>query len=294
VEAAKDAGGDGFVNVGHIDAAGIDLGRVEIDGDLGRIDAGDSAQGSRAISTSKSNRWVPSIFPPRQQAARSSQTPEATSALSLYTVTSVERSSWISGDLGKCDIEGSVIGSAAALSGSIAAGGVVKDLNIYRDIARRRWREFRKDQRQQGHRCDHRRWRLSAETARIAGNSRHAINSRRLPSTAMWWAVAVWKVVAWPRQARQRTITIKGDIRGGSGKQSGEVGSSGNISQLTLNGSLLGGSGEQSGSIGTEKGISEVHITGNVVGSTGRGSGPDRKQSDHSRTRRRRFAHRRR
>lgn len=33
-------GGDGFVNVGYVNAAGVDLGAVSISGDLGRIDAG--------------------------------------------------------------------------------------------------------------------------------------------------------------------------------------------------------------------------------------------------------------
>ena len=33
--------GDGAVDVGHIDATGVDLGTVRISGDLGRIDAGD-------------------------------------------------------------------------------------------------------------------------------------------------------------------------------------------------------------------------------------------------------------
>src|SRR5262245_2043101 len=35
-------GGDGFAALGHINASGIDLGQVTIDGDLGRIRAGDA------------------------------------------------------------------------------------------------------------------------------------------------------------------------------------------------------------------------------------------------------------
>ncbi|MDB6174102.1 MAG: hypothetical protein JWL59_3413 [Chthoniobacteraceae bacterium] len=46
-------GGDGIVNVGYIDAAGIDFGRVRIDGDLGRIDAGDSATPHRGLGSLK-------------------------------------------------------------------------------------------------------------------------------------------------------------------------------------------------------------------------------------------------
>ncbi len=41
--------GDGFVNVGFIDASGTDLGKVSVDGDLARIVAGDSAGGGIAV-----------------------------------------------------------------------------------------------------------------------------------------------------------------------------------------------------------------------------------------------------
>ena len=42
-------GGDGFANIGHLDAAGIDLGKVSIKGDLGRITAGDGDAAQPAL-----------------------------------------------------------------------------------------------------------------------------------------------------------------------------------------------------------------------------------------------------
>jgi len=44
-------GGDGFVNVGFIKADGRDLGKVFVDGDLGRIDAGDPTNSASACKS---------------------------------------------------------------------------------------------------------------------------------------------------------------------------------------------------------------------------------------------------
>ena len=43
--------GDGHVNVGYINARGIDLGRVAINGDLGQIDTGDPAMGGAGLAS---------------------------------------------------------------------------------------------------------------------------------------------------------------------------------------------------------------------------------------------------
>ncbi|HZI99658.1 MAG TPA: hypothetical protein VFD22_03270, partial [Gemmatimonadaceae bacterium] len=43
------AGGNGQVNVGYIDATGIDLGHVHVEGDLAQIDAGDSITPQRGL-----------------------------------------------------------------------------------------------------------------------------------------------------------------------------------------------------------------------------------------------------
>src|SRR5262249_60010669 len=43
-------GRDGLVNVGYLNATGIDLGAVRVGGDLGRIDAGDLLGGGGTIS----------------------------------------------------------------------------------------------------------------------------------------------------------------------------------------------------------------------------------------------------
>ena len=59
VVAARSAitGGDGFANVGHIKADELGLGAVLIDGDLGRIDAGDSTTLKQAIASITVQSW---------------------------------------------------------------------------------------------------------------------------------------------------------------------------------------------------------------------------------------------
>ncbi len=49
ITAARRPGGDGLANVEHIDATGLDLGRVAVRGDLGEIDAGDATTTTRGL-----------------------------------------------------------------------------------------------------------------------------------------------------------------------------------------------------------------------------------------------------
>jgi hypothetical protein len=49
ITAERVAGGDGQVSVGYIDATGIDLGHVIVEGDLAQIDAGDSITPQRGV-----------------------------------------------------------------------------------------------------------------------------------------------------------------------------------------------------------------------------------------------------
>ncbi|MEO8351612.1 MAG: hypothetical protein ABI680_07770, partial [Chthoniobacteraceae bacterium] len=48
-------GGDGLVNVGAINALGMSLKKVKVDGDLGKIDAGEAKTGKKAIKNLKAN-----------------------------------------------------------------------------------------------------------------------------------------------------------------------------------------------------------------------------------------------
>src|SRR6186713_232188 len=51
IKVKKGATGDGFANVGYINATGVDLGKVKVKGDIGRIDAGDGNTAKPAIKS---------------------------------------------------------------------------------------------------------------------------------------------------------------------------------------------------------------------------------------------------
>src|SRR5262249_54766546 len=50
-------GGDGFANLGHVKAIGLPLGTVVIDGDLGRIECGDSSTLKQALASLTVQSW---------------------------------------------------------------------------------------------------------------------------------------------------------------------------------------------------------------------------------------------
>jgi hypothetical protein len=66
-------------------------------------------------------------------------------------------------------------------------------------------------------------------------------------------------------------LNIAGDIRGGSGDNSGRINVS-TIDRLNISGSILGGSGPNSGSVGANT-IAVAKISGSVRGGTGNASG---------------------
>lgn len=51
IKVKKGGPGDGFVNVGYINAMGVDLNKVQVNGDIGRIDAGDGNTAKPAIKS---------------------------------------------------------------------------------------------------------------------------------------------------------------------------------------------------------------------------------------------------
>src|SRR5205085_8533697 len=50
-------GGDGFANLGYLNAAGCDLATVKVDGDLGRIDAGNKLANNITVGALKVQSW---------------------------------------------------------------------------------------------------------------------------------------------------------------------------------------------------------------------------------------------
>lgn len=102
ISAEPVAGGDGFVNVGRIDAstAAIDLKSVTVDGDLGEIDAGDGSTATLAIATLKVQSLGMFDF--------------ATADFSSDFVSTLD-------SLGKLDVKSDVAGTTVSVLGDIAS-----------------------------------------------------------------------------------------------------------------------------------------------------------------------------
>ncbi len=140
--------GDGLANIGHIDASGVDLGTVQVKGDLGRIDAGDadtSTPGLRSLAANTMGRAGLAAQLP-VGSSRSEITGELTSlrllggfrdaSLSIdgeigsVTIGGGVREGTIeaSGDIARLAIKGSLLG------GAIRSDGAIRSLTISGDV----------------------------------------------------------------------------------------------------------------------------------------------------------------
>lgn len=130
-------GGDGFVNVGRINATGIDLGAVYVGGDLGQIDAGDATTargfGLRSIVAQSMGEFGTSTQAPGGDLVSS-----ITGALGKLIVKGnvreaqieVNAASVVDAKIGRLAIGGSLIGGIAENSGSIQATGPIGHVSV--------------------------------------------------------------------------------------------------------------------------------------------------------------------
>ncbi len=129
--------GDSFTTVGEINAAGIDLALVNIDGDLGRLSAGDattSTQAAGAITVQSLGRFGLSSGAPDVVSSVNGKVKSLTVKSDVFKAT-FNVGGGADGQLGALTIKGSLIGGQAANSGRIASSGAMGAVNIDGDIA---------------------------------------------------------------------------------------------------------------------------------------------------------------
>ncbi len=123
-------GGDGFVNVGFIDATGIDLGLVTVDGDLGQLDAGNGDPAKPAVAALTVHSL--GLLGLSTQAPGGSLESNIKGKLGAFTVQSDIVAAFVNidgsandgdDDSGAITIGGTLRGGSAANSGSIFAAG---------------------------------------------------------------------------------------------------------------------------------------------------------------------------
>ncbi len=125
---AGTTGGAGLVHVGAINAAGIDLGKVVVQGDLGQIDAGDDLTPERGLLRLSAHSL--GHFGLATQLPGGSMQSDITGALkTLKLADGMHDAALIaSGDIGAVKVKGDVLGSAIRSEGNIGTLKISGDL----------------------------------------------------------------------------------------------------------------------------------------------------------------------
>lgn len=129
-------GGDGLATLGAIDALGLDLGNVTIDGDLGRIVAGDANAATPGLGTIKVHsmgRFGTTTGAPNLNSDVDGRVTSLTVTTDVKEV-SFQAFGGANGRLGALTIGGSFIGGAAAFAGFMYATGDMGPVKIGGDV----------------------------------------------------------------------------------------------------------------------------------------------------------------
>jgi hypothetical protein len=300
VSAAPAGGGNGFVDVGSINATGLDLSSVTIDGDLGYINAGDAniktaglkslsavSLGERGIATQGAGAsLISTIFGGVGSFVLSGNLNGATFQVLGSAVDPdplVHSNTDAAATIGAVKIGGSVLGGAAAGSGQIYAKGRIGTIQVGTqgvtggNISGGTGAESGRIWTEGGFGS------ATIEGSIIGGNSVGATDSGQLFGGGQSNKVLVkGKLIGGLGEDSGQvlnnrglgTVTIQQGIEGGDGTGSGTLASNGKITSVTVvGGGVTGGDGNESGVIRSTGTIQTLKITGNVQGGNGAQSG---------------------
>jgi hypothetical protein len=238
-------GGDGFAALGHVAANGIDLGFVVVDGDLGRIVAGDGVAATTGVTSLKTHSMG------RYSTSTGAADLESTIAgkLGSLVVKSDIRNAYVkAGSFGAVTIGGSLIGGAAPNSGRLSSSGNIGQIKIGGDIVGGNGNDSGSIVAQG-----------ALANVTLGGSLRGGGGTVSGRIHAVSGSIGV--------------VTIKGDQQGSSGFESGAIMSGDRIMGAAIGGSLRGGAGIQSGRIYSIGAIGPVRIVGDLIGGSAAGTG---------------------
>jgi hypothetical protein len=233
---------DGFANVGQIQAADTDLGPVTVDGDLGRMTAGDPLRfgpGLRSLSVTSLGRLG-----------------TTTGAADLHSVVQgrlgklvvkadvagafVEVLGPLDGKIGTAVIGGSLAGDGTPLSGTLSTERGIGSLEVRGDIA---------------------------GGSVVCGGGVNSLIVRGSIRGAGEHTGAV--SVAGPAG----TVRVDGDLVGGDGDFSGLVNLNGRVGVVRVGGNVIGGAGFLAGRVDSADRAGRMEVGGDVIGGAGGTSG---------------------
>lgn len=244
-------GGDGYAKIGFINAGRIDLGAVTVDGDLGRIFAGDtkiSTPGLASLTVHSLGKFGTATQ--KGGGDLFSRIQGALGSLSIgadVSEASIGVGGGANGTIGDLDIGGSILGGKLAFSGSVRASGNVGNVHIGGDVMGG-----------------------GGEQSGIIGTS-GTLGSVQIEGSITGGGGAFSGAIL--STGDMGAVTIGKSVSGGAGVSSGHVGTAGKIASVKLDGSLVGGQGESSGTILSTGDMGGVHVGGDVKGGGGRNSG---------------------
>jgi filamentous hemagglutinin len=293
--------GDGLVNVGYVNATGRDIGNVTVEGDLGKLDAGDAVYATAGIknltvqSLGKfdTDTGAPNlvssvvgdagvvIVKTDVRAARffvdalagSGGNAKAILVGGSLVGTAVNSAGQIlaEGNVGLLRIGGSLLGGTGNDTGAIHVGGALGTLDVKGSLVGDAVRSAQ----------------ITADsfgTVKIGGSlvGGDGTESGNIQSTGTLGVTVIKGSLvggAGVESGRIQVttalgpITVRGDIQGGDGDFSGSiVTADGVVSRLTIMGSVIGGAGSESGKAGAE-GFGTLQVRGDLRGGTGSNSG---------------------
>lgn len=241
-------GGDGFAALGQVNGSGLDLGSVTIDGDLGRILAGDAMTSTQAVGALK----VLSMGRYGTLTGAVDLHSQIHGKLQSLTTKTDIREAFVdvtgggNGDISSITIGGSLIGGAASNSGRIEVTGDIGTVAIARDLVGG------------------------------AGSSSGSIRADGfLDGVTLGGSILggggtdSGGVFSGDDMG---LVKVYGSVLGAEGEASGQIFSDTFLSGISIGGSLVGGSGSSSGFVGTNGNIPGVFIGGDIRGGSASGS----------------------
>ncbi len=280
--------GNGLANVGHINATGIDLGAVNVDGDLGQIDAGDAA----LTTTGLASLAVQSIgrFGTLTQVPGGDLNSSINGRFGALNVKSdinqalIETLGGAPATIGSVSVGGSVIGGVGN-AGSVVAQGNIGPVVVNGDVSGGLSSQgniasvviggslLEGIVNAQGNLGN---VTIKGNVIGGADNFSGLITGSNIGNVSIGSLLGGAGVFSGRIRANgtMGAVLVRGSIEGSDGADSGTIMSSFKLASLIVNGSLVGGSGSDSGQVQTLSGdMGPVTIKGNITGNDGDRSG---------------------
>ena len=240
-------GGDGFAALGQINATGIDLGAVKVDGDLGRILAGDATTTTTGLASLKVHSM--GRFGTSTGATNLTTIQGRLGSLTVRTDVKdafIQVLGGVDGKIGSIAITGSLIGGAGGASGLIVSDGAITSLKIGGDVIGG----------------------AGGNSGRISSDG--AITSLTIGGDVIGGAGNSSGCIF--SFGAITSLAIGGSVIGGAGGNSGLIFSNGAITNLAIGGNLIGGAGDPSGLIFSNGAITSLKIGGDLIGGSAAGT----------------------